>query len=62
MLLCQDVFPEVARLLEDFHSDIVDSLLTRVNRFLISQADGVITVGETMRERLITGKERCHKK
>ena len=56
VLLCQDVFPEVARLLEDFHSDIVDSLLTRVNRFLISQADGVITVGETMRERLITGK------
>jgi colanic acid biosynthesis glycosyl transferase WcaI len=56
VLLCQDVFPEVARLLEDFHSETVDTLLTQVNRFLIRQADGVIAVGETMRERLITGK------
>ena len=56
VLLCQDVFPEVARLLEDFHSETVDTLLTRINRFLIRQADGVIAVGETMRDRLITGK------
>ena len=56
VLLCQDVFPEVGRLLEDFHSQTVDRALTQVNRFLIRHADAVIAVGETMRERLIEGK------
>ena len=54
--LCQDVFPEVARLLEDFHSERVDRLLERVNRFLIKRADRVVAVGETMRDRLVAGK------
>jgi colanic acid biosynthesis glycosyl transferase WcaI len=56
VFLCQDVFPEVARLLEDFHSDTVDAGLARVNRFLVRRADRVVALGETMRERLVTGK------
>lgn len=52
----RDVFPEAARLLEDFHSPIVDSFLLRVNRFLVRRADRVVALGETMRRRLIEGK------
>ena len=54
--LCQDVFPEVARLLGDFRSERVDRLLERVTRLLIARADRVVAVGETMRERLVAGK------
>jgi colanic acid biosynthesis glycosyl transferase WcaI len=56
VFLCQDVFPEVAGLLEDFHSAPLNRLLDRMNRLLICKADRVITLGETMRERLIAGK------
>jgi colanic acid biosynthesis glycosyl transferase WcaI len=56
VFLCQDVFPEVATLLEDFHSPAVNRALQWVNRFLIRKADSVIVVGETMRTRLIEGK------
>jgi lipopolysaccharide/colanic/teichoic acid biosynthesis glycosyltransferase len=54
--LCQDVFPEVARLLGDFRSERVERLLERVTRLLIARADRVVAVGETMRERLVAGK------
>jgi colanic acid biosynthesis glycosyl transferase WcaI len=56
VFLCQDIFPEVAALLEDFHSDTVDRVLARVNRYLVRKADRVIALGETMRERLVSGK------
>ncbi len=56
VLLCQDVFPEVTRLLEDFHSDAVDRGLEWVSRLLIRKADRVVAVGETMRDRLVTAK------
>jgi len=56
VFLCQDVFPEVASLLEDFHHETVNRLLERINRRLIRQADRVVALGETMRERLIAGK------
>ena len=52
----QDIFPEVGRLLEDFHSGAVDSLLRRVNRFLCARATRVIALGDTMRQRLIDDK------
>ena len=52
----QDVFPEVARLLEDFQSGFANRILEQVNRFLAAKADRVITLGETMRRRLIEGK------
>lgn len=56
VFLCQDIFPEVATVLEDFRSDTVNRLLDRASRFLIGRADRVVAVGETMRARLITGK------
>jgi glycosyltransferase involved in cell wall biosynthesis len=56
VFLCQDVFPEVASLLEDFRSDAVNALLERVNRFLLRRADRVVALGETMKKRLVEGK------
>jgi colanic acid biosynthesis glycosyl transferase WcaI len=56
VFLCQDVFPEVAALLEDFHSPAVNRLLDRINRLLIRRADRIVTVGETMRDRLVAEK------
>ena len=52
----RDVFPEVARLLEDFHVETVTAILQRVNRFLVARADRVVALGESMRRRLIAGK------
>jgi glycosyltransferase involved in cell wall biosynthesis len=52
----QDIFPEAGRLLEDFHSSVVDRSLDEVNRFLARSANRVIALGETMRQRLIEGK------
>lgn len=56
VFLCQDVFPEVARLLEDFQSQTVNRLLDRINRYLIRKADRIVAIGETMRQRLINEK------
>lgn len=52
----RDVFPEVATLLEDFHSETVNRALERTNRFLVRKADRVIALGESMRTRLVEGK------
>jgi colanic acid biosynthesis glycosyl transferase WcaI len=52
----RDLFPEVAALLEDFHSDAVNSALQRVNRFLCRRATRVVALGDTMRARLIDDK------
>ncbi len=52
----KDVFPEVARLLEDFNSKTVEAVLRRVNCFLASRADRVAALGETMRAKLIAEK------
>lgn len=56
VFLCQDIFPEVANLLEDFRSERVNALLERVNRFLVRRADRVVALGETMKRRLVDGK------
>lgn len=56
VFLCQDVFPEVASLLEDFESHTVNAILRRVNRFLIARADHIVVLGETMGRRLVDGK------
>ena len=55
-VLCQDVFPEVAWLLEDFQHATVNRVLERINRRLVRQADRVVALGDTMRQRLIVGK------
>jgi colanic acid biosynthesis glycosyl transferase WcaI len=56
VFLSQDIFPEGARLLEDFQNEAVNRLLDRINRFIIVRADRVVALGETMRERLVTEK------
>src|SRR5215468_4442567 len=52
----RDIFPEVARLLEDFQSETVNRVLHGVNCFLVRQADRIVALGETMRYHLIHGK------
>lgn len=56
VFLCQDIFPEVAALLEDFRSDLVDGVLERVNRFLVRRATIIVALGDTMASRLVEGK------
>jgi lipopolysaccharide/colanic/teichoic acid biosynthesis glycosyltransferase/glycosyltransferase involved in cell wall biosynthesis len=53
---CQDVFPEVAALLEDFQSPTANRLLDRIGRFIVRRVDRVVAVGETMRDRLVGDK------
>lgn len=52
----KDLFPEVALLLQDFHSKTVTAGLQRVNRFLVRRAAMNVALGETMRQRLIDDK------
>lgn len=56
VFLCEDVFPEVAVLVEDFRSPAVDAMLDRVNRFLVRRARRIVALGDTMKRRLIEGK------
>jgi glycosyltransferase involved in cell wall biosynthesis len=56
IFFCQDIFPEVAGLLEDFKSPMVNALLERVNRLLVRRATRIIALGDTMASRLIHGK------
>ena len=56
VMLYQDLFPEVAALLEDFRSDRVNATLQAINKHLIRKAARVIALGTTMRERLIENK------
>ncbi len=56
VFLCEDIFPEVAALLEDFHNQLVDATLDRVNRFLLRDADAVVALGDRMRRRLVDEK------
>jgi glycosyltransferase involved in cell wall biosynthesis len=53
---CQDIFPEVTGLLEDFHSPLVNTILEQINRFLVRQAARIVALGDTMASRLIHGK------
>lgn len=57
VFLCQDVFPEVARLLENFQSPAMEAILTRIGRFTVRQADRVITLGDTMTRRMRETKD-----
>jgi colanic acid biosynthesis glycosyl transferase WcaI len=57
VFLCQDIFPEVARLLEDFQSDRVEALLTRVGKFTVAHADAIVALGDTMKRRLVETKD-----
>jgi colanic acid biosynthesis glycosyl transferase WcaI len=54
--LCEDIFPEGAALLEDFHNDRVNRILDRVNRYLIREADATVALGGRMQRRLVEEK------
>jgi colanic acid biosynthesis glycosyl transferase WcaI len=56
VFFCQDIFPEVATLLEDFRSRTVNGVLERLNRFLVRRAVRIIALGDTMASRLVHGK------
>src|SRR5687767_6590614 len=56
IFFCQDIFPEVAGLLADFRSPLVDALLDRVNRHLVRRAVRIVALGDTMAARLINDK------
>lgn len=56
IFLCQDIFPEVAGLLEGVYTPVVNFTLERLNRFLIRRAARIIALGDTMASRLIHGK------
>ena len=56
VFFCQDIFPEVAGLLDDFHSPLVNAGLDRVNRILVARAVRVVALGDTMAQRLVEGK------
>jgi colanic acid biosynthesis glycosyl transferase WcaI len=56
VFFCQDIFPEVAGLLRDFRSPLVNALLDRVNRLLVRRASRIVALGDTMAERLVRGK------
>ncbi len=56
VFLCEDIFPEVAVVVEDFQSGAVNDALASVNRFLVRKADRIIALGETMKRRLVEGK------
>lgn len=62
VFLCEDVFPEVTAVLEDFQSKTVHRFLRSVSRFLIRRADAVVALGETMQDRLITEKGALREK
>jgi glycosyltransferase involved in cell wall biosynthesis len=53
VFLCQDVFPEVAAVLEDFRSKNVERVLARINRLLLTRAQAVVAIGETMAAHLV---------
>lgn len=56
VFLCQDIYPEAGRLLAGVKSRAINGVLDSVSRLLVRQADRVIALGETMRQRLIEGK------
>jgi len=56
IFFCQDIFPEVAGLLEDFHSPVINALLERLNRFMVRRAARIVALGDTMASRLVHGK------
>jgi glycosyltransferase involved in cell wall biosynthesis len=56
VFLCEDIFPEVAVLVDDFRNAAVNGSLDRINRYLLRHADAVIALGDRMRRRLVEEK------
>jgi glycosyltransferase involved in cell wall biosynthesis len=56
VFLCEDIFPEVASLLDDFHSTTVNRTLDKINRRLVREADAIVALGDRMKRRLVEEK------
>ena len=56
VFLCEDIFPEVASLLEDFHNTTVNRTLDRINRRLVREANAIVALGDRMKRRLVEEK------
>jgi glycosyltransferase involved in cell wall biosynthesis len=56
VMVFNDLFPEVAVLLEGFRSPMINAVLQRINRSLVRHAALSVALGETMRRRLIESK------
>jgi glycosyltransferase involved in cell wall biosynthesis len=56
VFLCEDIFPEVATLIEDFRNSAVNGALDRINRHLLRNADAIVALGDRMRRRLVEEK------
>ncbi len=56
VFLCEDIFPEVASLLEDFHNTTVNRTLDRINKRLVREADAIVALGDRMKRRLVEEK------
>jgi glycosyltransferase involved in cell wall biosynthesis len=56
VFLCEDIFPDVAVLLEDFHNETVNRALDRINRHLLREADAIVALGDRMKRRLVEEK------
>ena len=56
VFVCEDIFPEVAILLQDFQNGAVNRMLDRINRHLIGTADAIVALGDCMRARLVDEK------
>ena len=56
VFLCEDMFPEVAALLEDFHNPLLNRALDRTNRYLLREADAIVALGDCMQRRLVEEK------
>ena len=41
---CQDIFPQVAGLLEDFKSEFINDTLERLNRYLVRRAQRIVSL------------------
>jgi len=54
--VCEDIFPEVAALVDDFQNSAVNASLDRVNRYLLRRADAIVALGDRMRRRLVEEK------
>jgi glycosyltransferase involved in cell wall biosynthesis len=56
VFLCEDVFPEVAQLLDHFDHPLISRSLDQLNRMLLREAHATVAIGERMRERLVDEK------
>jgi glycosyltransferase involved in cell wall biosynthesis len=56
VFLCEDVFPDVAVLLDDFRNETVNRMLDRINRYLLREADAIVALGDRMKQRLVEEK------